>query len=263
MNNYNANEIIKKSKDSIEIKELLQQVELTLRTWQPSWSPFLSEGNLEKAIEIMKLLNDIKWEVNGGYPGAERGRIYCLPSRNTNHLNSEEPPMNGIRIEGNFLFDKPKPRDFRDAFQNLAIPSNQIGDIWICNDRGAEGICTLEASKDLHGRCGLLREVSFKCEVVKIYDLRLPSPRIPKRFTSVEASKRVDAITSAGFGISRSKTVKAIQSGLLRLNWEIVTQASKEIKEGDKIQLENKGTVEILSFTMTKKERWRVELLRK
>ena len=73
---------------------------------------------------------------------------------------------------------------------------------------------------------------------------------------------RLDAIASGGFGVSRSKIVNQLKEGKIRLNWDEVTSASKLINEGDQIQLEGKGTLRILSVEITKKDRWRIELLR-
>ena len=43
---------------------------------------------------------------------------------------------------------------------------------------------------------------------------------------------------------------------------DTIKQTSKIISEGDRIQLEDRGTVEVISLKLTKRERWRVEMLR-
>ena len=85
---------------------------------------------------------------------------------------------------------------------------------------------------------------------------------IRDRITTVEASCRIDAIASAGFGLSRGKVVAQIKAGRLRLNWNAVRQGSRELHVGDRLHLQDRGSVEVLSLTLTKRERWRVELLR-
>jgi RNA-binding protein YlmH len=79
----------------------------------------------------------------------------------------------------------------------------------------------------------------------------------------VEASCRLDAIASAGFGLSRSKVIRQIREGRLRLNWNPVRQASRELKVGDRLQLQERGSVEVLNLELTKRDRWRVEMLRR
>ena len=82
-------------------------------------------------------------------------------------------------------------------------------------------------------------------------------------FSTVEASTRLDAIASAGFGLSRAKIITQIKEGRLRLNWLPVKQACKELAVGDRLQLEQRGSIEIISLEMTKRQRWKVQLLRR
>ena len=95
-----------------------------------------------------------------------------------------------------------------------------------------------------------------------IDQLQLPAQRVARVFTSVEASCRLDAIASAGFGISRAKVVAQIKAGRLRMNWGSIRQASRELTVGDSLQLLDRGTVEVLSLARTKRDRWRVEMRR-
>ena len=50
---------------------------------------------------------------------------------------------------------------------------------------------------------------------------------------------------------------------MLRLNGGKVDKPTINLKIGDKLQLENKGFIEILNLEITKRERWKVKLLRK
>ena len=79
----------------------------------------------------------------------------------------------------------------------------------------------------------------------------------------MEASRRLDAIASAGFGLSRSKVTRQIREGRLRLNWHPVRQASRDLNVGDRLQLQDRGSVEVLNLELTKRDRWRVEMLRR
>lgn len=249
-------------KNPKEIEGLIKQAEESLRTWESSWSPFLSAIIQEEALNIMSSLIDLKWESHGGYSNAERRRMLCIPfnlEKNSKIINES---ISGVRLEGNFLFDKPSQKDIIESLKKLGIHANQLGDVWVCNDRGAELICTQDAAHQLNGKEGYFREVCFHCESLKISDLRLPNQRIAKKITTVEASTRIDAIASAGFGLSRAKIVKQIKEGNLRLNWLRINQSSRDLQVGDRLQLEGKGSIEVISFQLTKRQRWRVELLR-
>ena len=50
---------------------------------------------------------------------------------------------------------------------------------------------------------------------------------------------------------------------MLKLNGNKVNKTTINLKIGDKLELENKGFIEILNLEITKRERWKVKLLRK
>ena len=125
----------------------------------------------------------------------------------------------------------------------------------------------------LHGTYGLLwllKEKIFpdpyfkeKINLVGMDELQIPAGRSEKLINTVEASTRLDAIASAGFRVSRTKIIERIENGMLRLNGSKVNKPTINLKIGDKLELENKGFIEILNLEITKRERWKVKLLRK
>ena len=244
------------------MEELIKQAEKVFHTWQPIWSSFISAPLLEEAMKRLANLNNLSWNADGGHPGAERKRLQCIRYGDEIPIRREPAPIKGVQIEGNFLFDRASSKDFRQSLQMIGAPSGGIGDIWIKGDRGAQALCAPETAMLLDGSIGNVREVQIRCEVIDQKELKIPIPRLQKKFNTVEASTRLDAIASAGFGLSRAKIVHQIKEGRLRLNWLPIKQASKELTVGDRIQLEQKGSIEILSLELTKRQRWRVELLR-
>jgi photosystem II S4 domain protein len=175
----------------------------------------------------------------------------------------EPSPIAGLLVEGNFLFDPINPSDICMALEAMGAQQEVLGDIWIRGDRGAQALCTPELAQKLNGLKGRVRDVEIHCEAVSIAQLQLPAARLERHLNSVEASCRLDAIASAGFGLSRAKVVSQIKEGRLRLNWEPVRQASRELVVGDRLQLQDRGTVEVLAMNLTKRQRWRVEMLRR
>ncbi len=246
--------------DPEAMHRLIDQAEEVLRTWQPSWSSFLSGPELEDARRL-EALTELRLIRDGGRPGTERCRVQL--SRSDQELQPETAPISGLRLEGNFLFDRAEPQDMRKALIDLGVRADGLGDLWLRGDRGAQAVCTPEAANHLNGLTGQVRDVTLSVEAVSIECLQWPAQRLPKRFTSVEASCRLDAIASAGFGLSRSKVIRQIREGRLRLNWNPVRQASRELKIGDRLQLQDRGSVEVLNLELTKRDRWRVEMLRR
>ena len=245
-----------------ELETLLNYAEQALSERKPIWSPFVSAQLIEEVKNKFKNLNDITCYFDGGFPSAERKRICFL--RSEEEINSTYPnvPIKGIYLKGNFLFDQAKKNDFRDFLHKLDVKEDAIGDIWLIRDRGAQAICTQKCATLMHQKLGKLREVEIAIDALSVNEMEIPFTRPEKIINTVEASTRIDAIASAGFGLSRSKITTQIKEGCLRLNWELNDQPSKSVNIGDLIHLEKKGSLKILNIGKTKKERWRIKLLR-
>ena len=254
-------ELLTGADDPAGLRQLIQLADQVVRTWQPAWSPFLDARLQEEALARLSNLSEIGWHRDGGYPGAERCRFLCH-RRDQIEVADACAPVQGLLIEGNFLFDPLSPEDIRKALQELGAAPDQIGDLWVRGDRGGQGLCTPESAVRLHEQRGRVRDVEIRCEALPIEALHLPAQRTPRILQTVEASCRIDAIASAGFGLSRAKIVGHIKAGRLRMNWHDVRLASRDVGVGDRLQLQDRGALEVLSLTRTKRERWRVELRR-
>ena len=145
----------------------------------------------------------------------------------------------------------------------MGLNQLKVGDIWTTGDRGAEGIIDNLDIEHIDEKIFYLRDVKVKINLVGIDKLQIPSGRTKKLVNTVEASTRLDAIASAGFRISRTKIIERIESGMLKLNGSKVNKPTINLRIGDKLELENKGFIEILNLEITKRERWKVKLLRK
>jgi RNA-binding protein YlmH len=108
----------------------------------------------------------------------------------------------------------------------------------------------------------MVRTVEVALEARPLEQVQLPAPRLPRRFHTVEASLRLDAVASAGFGISRNRMAELIRQGRVRLNWQPINSPSRQLAAGDRVQLEGRGELQLEAVTATKRERWRIELVR-
>ncbi len=266
--NLPRNELLRGSGDPPRFSAVIDLAEQVLRTWQQGWTEFLDAPIQQEVLTRLGGLSELRWQRHGGHPGAERCRLLCQRS-DQEDVDQEDVdqeslsiPVQGLLVEGNFLFDPLRPEDLRQALQEMGASPGELGDLWVRGDRGGQGLCSLECAQALNGSIGAVRDVPIRCEAVTIDQLQLPAQRIARVFASVEASCRLDAIASAGFGISRAKVLAQIKSGRLRMNWGAIRQASRELAVGDSLQLQDRGTVEVLSVSRTKRDRWRVEMRR-
>ncbi len=254
--------ILFKSPFRKELETLIHFAEKALNEREAVWSPFVSAPLIEEIKYKFNNLNDINLIFEGGFPSAERKRICFLRSEEEIDPPFIDIPIKGIYIKGNFLFDRANQNDFRDVLHELHSQEDEIGDIWLIRDRGAQAICSKECADSLNQKNGKLREVEISIQGLDLSKMEIPFNRPEKVINTVEASTRIDAIASAGFGLSRSKITTQIKKGCLRLNWALNDQPSKSVKIGDFIHLERKGSLKILNIDKTKKERWRIKLLR-
>jgi photosystem II S4 domain protein len=244
---------------------LLAAAEQALRSWEPVWTDFLAAPLRELAERELAGWSELGVASDGGHPGAERRRL--LLHRRELELEPEplaaSAAMAGLEISGNFLFDPAGGEDFRAALWAAGAEPGELGDLWLRGDRGAQAIVAADLAGRLDGREGVVRSVAVRFESRPIALLQLPQRREPKRLTSVEASCRLDAVASAGFGFSRSRMAELIRQGAVRLNWRPITSPSRELETGDRIQLDQRGELRIDSITATQRGRLRIVMERR
>ncbi|MBO8234365.1 photosystem II S4 domain protein [Prochlorococcus marinus XMU1419] len=258
-------EILINSNYKKETEELINIANLAYKHWETYWTGFNSTYVCEEILKDFENLNDFKFFIYGGFSSAQRSRIACFRGDNVPEEDALKSnfPAQGIKINGNFLFDNATQDDFRSLLIENGVNQIKVGDIWTIGDRGAQGIIDNSNIKHLDEKIFYLRDVKVKVNVVGIDELQIPAGRSKKLVNTVEASTRLDAIASAGFRVSRTKIIERIENGMLRLNGSKVNKPTINLKIGDKLELENKGFIEILNLEITKRERWKVKLLRK
>ena len=258
-------EILINSNYKKETEELINIANLAYKHWETYWTGFNSTYVCEEILKDFENLNDFKFFIYGGFSSSQRSRIACFRGDNIPEEDALKSnfPAQGIKINGNFLFDSATQDDFRSLLIENGVNQIKVGDIWTIGDRGAQGIIDNLDIEHLDEKIFYLRDVKVKINVVGIDELQIPSGRSKKLVNTVEASTRLDAIASAGFRVSRTKIIERIENGMLRLNGSKVNKPTINLKSGDKLELENKGFIEILNLEITKRERWKVKLLRK
>jgi len=241
------------------IARVIDQAEHAIKTWEVVISDFLSPPEMMEAQASLQRLTDIHCMAWGGYAQAERQRLAI--ARPEIPLDNTQVALAAIEIAGNFLFDPATHRDFLGAVLGTGIVREKVGDIIVLGERGAQAIVVPELVEFLSMSLTQVRSVPVKTRLIPFEELRIREPK-KKEMTTVEASVRLDAIASAGFGMSRSKMADMISGGDVRVNWKDVTSASHQVKTGDLIAIRGKGRVEVGEIAVTKKDRYRVQLTR-
>ncbi|MBD2577911.1 photosystem II S4 domain protein [Oscillatoria sp. FACHB-1406] len=252
-------ELLKGVENRDSLARVIDLAEQAIKTWEVTVTDFLSPAVLIEVEERFAKLTEIDRVAWGGYPQAERQRIGI--ARSEIPLDAAQVNLAAVDIAGNFLFDAATHRDFLGAMLGTGVVREKVGDILVLGERGAQAIVVPELVEFLETNLNQVRSVPVKVRRIELEELKVRPPK-KKEMTTVEASLRLDAIASAGFGLSRSKMSDAISAGDVRVNWKEVSQPSYAVKSGDLISFRGKGRLEVGEIAITKKERYRVQLTR-
>ncbi|BAQ63374.1 photosystem II S4 domain protein [Geminocystis sp. NIES-3709] len=252
-------ELLKRVENREEIAKIIDKAEKAIKTWELVVTDFLSPPVLAEIHQIFDCLTEVKIIPWGGYPQAERQRVGI--HREEVFADNTQISLVALDIAGNFLFDTATHRDFLGAILGTGIIREKIGDIIVLGERGAQVIVVEEIANFLEINLVQVRSVPVKTNRIELSELKIRPPKI-KEMTTVEASLRLDAVASFGFGLSRGKMSEAISNGDVRVNWKDITQPSYNVKNGDLVSFRGKGRLEIGEIEVTKKERYRINLTR-
>lgn len=226
------------------LKTYLQSPDLQNK---PFCTLFLEEAALTEARFLEASHKNFSFYRMGGYRGAKRQRILVMP----NSLD-EEPKID--RWISLLELPEESSHSFNRALMEEKIDRGMLGDILAGGPFFQVLVATEhleELRKKLGGQPGEVRLLSLG-EVL--------SAGSRQTIVTSESSLRLDAVSSAGFRISRSQMTSQIKKGGVKLNFQEIRIPHKEVKAGDMISLMFKGRIKILSIQNTTKNRYRVEI---
>ncbi|MEM9771154.1 MAG: photosystem II S4 domain protein [Cyanobacteria bacterium P01_D01_bin.73] len=252
-------DLLKRADDRDLVARAIDLAEQAIKTWEVSISDFLSPPELADIQTSFQGLSDLIFLNWGGYPQAERQRLAFI--RSDLPLTKEQVEVAAISISGNFLFDSATHRDFLGSLLGTGLVREKVGDIIVLGERGAQAIVMPEIVPFLETALTQVRSVPVQVRPIGLNELKIREPK-KKEMTTVEASMRLDAIASAGFGMSRSKMVDLINRGDVRVNWKSITTPSHALQTSDLVAIRGKGRLTIGDVAITKKQRYRVQLTR-
>lgn len=252
-------ELLKGAEHRESLVRMIDFADRAIKTWEVVLSDFLSPPELAEIQERFSRLTEVNVLSWGGYPQAERQRLGI--ARSEVPLETDQVEISALEISGNFLFDTATHRDFLGSMLGTGIVREKTGDILVLGERGAQVLVVPEIAEFLEMNLTQVRSVGVKTRRIEVSELKVRQPQ-RKEIATVEASMRLDAIASAGFGMSRSKMTSLISGGDVRVNWKEVSQASYTVKLGDLIAIRGKGRLEVGEVAVTKKQRYRVQLIR-
>ena len=252
-------DLLKGVENREDMARVIDKADQAIKTWEVVLTDFLSPPVLAEIQQQFQRLTEVQLVAWGGYPQAERQRIAI--ARSELPLDQSQVEVAALDIAGNFLFDQATHRDFLGAMLGCGLVREKTGDVIVLGERGAQAIIVPEMVEYLETQLNQVRSVPVKTQRIDLGELKIREPK-KKEMTTVEASMRLDAVASAGFGVSRSKMTDLISAGDVRVNWKDISQASYILKAGDLIAIRGKGRLEVGEVAVTKKDRYRIQLTR-
>eukprot|EP00752_Nemacystus_decipiens_P011547 g10253.t1 len=239
--------------------KLVEGADLALKTWSTYRSGFLPPTDTSVMLRLLEPVADVEVQAWGGYEQAERQRLFI--SRDGVLASELEPEVVALEIGGQFLFDMAEHRDFLGAILNLGITRDGIGDILVQGERGAQVLVDPVMAEFLCESLVSVRSVKVQVRRIPQEELAVKAAKT-KDVTTTEASLRLDAVASAGMGMSRSKISAAIKGGQVLVNWKAANSGTTDVREGDVVTVRGKGRVEIQGISTTRKGRFRIHMCR-
>lgn len=233
---------VNKTEDKLFISRLLDKAKKAEKQKSLTYSDFLDPHQKTLAESIFSDYDTVNYYFDGGYPDAERTVIFFLPD----FMHEEEDAFDKKQI---FSYLKVTAgnrkslshRDYLGSLMSIGIKREKTGDILV-SDEGCYIIVLKEISDFIKYNLEKVSNIKVDIEEVTENDLELPELRVKEIRTTVP-SLRLDSVSSAGFGMSRSKIVELIKAERLNLNWEMTDNISKHVNEGDTISIKGKGKV--------------------
>lgn len=201
-------------------------------------SPLLDPQQQELVTGIIREFPGLAWRSFGGYQEAERKRIAIIPD----FFPTEELAWDlaAVWIKGEFT-EPLSHRDYLGALLNLGITRDSLGDLLVLPD-GCQAICQGQMASFISEELERVGRYHVTVEPMDLERLTPPGQRSKEIRTTV-ASLRLDAVASAGFGLSRTKLARLVEAGMLKVNWQPTTSPSFAISEGDVISLRGRGRI--------------------
>ncbi len=210
---------------------------------QPSFLGFLTSNEAARCAE---LLRGCRYELFGGFEGAERIYLCCKPD----WCDEVEFPIIPLTLSYRKC-DKLTHRDFLGALMALGLTREAIGDILVEDGRAvifvAKSIAPFITTQlEKVGRVGI--------DIKQGFSAPLPQLGCVVECSGTVASNRLDCIVGEIIGLSRSGAVKLIEDGLVSVNLVASLKPVRAVREGDRITVRGKGRFTVTSVTDTTKK---------
>lgn len=237
----------------------LDQALFAMKRRQPAFTDFMDRAKCARFAERLRGIRDLQVTLFGGTEDCERQMMgFSLAEE---ELSLEEFPIKIIKIRRKskkFGQADLSHRDYLGSILGLGIDRGKVGDILVAED---SAVCFV-AEEISPYITAVLEQVSKTAVVAEETE---GADAVPLRQTETKrltvASMRLDAVAGEAFHLARGKVQTLIDAEKATVNWNIITNTSHLLKEGDMVSLRGFGRFRIKSIGgKTKKDRIGLEI---
>ncbi|SDY75416.1 RNA-binding protein YlmH, contains S4-like domain [Evansella caseinilytica] len=240
------------------VDQVLEWKRTVTEQYRPRLTDFLDPRQRTIVRSLIGKQEDVNCDFNGGAEQAERKRCLLFPAYFVPERSDFETAVFEMQYPSKFV--KLEHRNILGALMNIGLKREKFGDI--LSDGSRFQVIVAEEVADFVqwnltsvGKANVsLHHVSDEKDV-----LHVESDTLLQQVTV--SSLRLDAIVAEAHHLSRSKAKPLIESGLVKVNWKVISDPGFQLQESDVISVRGKGRCELKSNEgNTKKGKWRITL---
>ncbi len=194
----------------------------------------------------------------GGYSGSERKMIGVFPE--WQEADEELFPIKVLKIESG-IGRELTHRDYLGTFMSLGIDRSKTGDIVVDGKTAYAFVCA-DIAEYIRTNVNKIGNQGVKISVSDIREIEVPEPKL-QRIGAVCASMRLDAVTGAAVGVSRSNAAALIRGGKVSVDHRESEDVSRTVKVGELLSVRGHGRFIVSAVTgETRSGRIHIEFLK-
>lgn len=228
------------TKDELTISRIEDKIRQCRDGWYVTATGLLDSHEQALAKQVMMHAADTRTFLWGGYDGAERRMLVCVPA---DIPMTDEEAADGLlavlRVTRPPISRELTHRDYLGSMLGLGIDRSVTGDILVRND-GADIIIVPEIASFLLDELVQVGRTHVNRELKPLSELVIPETRT-QTIRDTVPSARLDSIIASAFRLSRSKASEAIRGGIVSVDHIECLKPDARVEEGSVLVLRGKG----------------------
>ena len=207
----------------------------------PVNTAFLSPAEAQGALDLLHAAAIHEgYAFLGGYEGAERRMLFFLPDWQEEADGTEA--MAFVRAVWHES-EHPTHRDLLGSLMALGVERETLGDILV-SERSADLIVSAGVAPYLMDNWTSAGRTALRLTRIEPENVNVPEQKV-REIRDTVATLRLDAVTAAGFSMSRGKAAELIAAGRVQKNYRETTKGDAPVAQGDMISARGLGKFEV------------------